>query len=325
MKNKDDTKYHCMDGFITRIPKSIPKRKSVPSDEGPSKAKQRATQLFLDLGQKDFARRRQCSSCSMLYMEGDVDDEKDHRTFCESVRRGVCIKNAHKFKVISTFRLDSLGEAKVIEVVKSQWESPSVKAVIKMAMEELGSNLSYLQEVESRCFMLILPSSRAAGCIFVEQVWYASLRPNPLGLLVEQVSAKKLSRMEATSAASEVLVPQVDSAPTIAKSADNTGPASPGRPGVSAEDRSEIPPPAREMEPETRVDEVDVFLGVRQIWVDSQLRGRGLARRLVDAARKVFWFGAIVPLHKLAFSQPTAMGQHFALSYTQESHLLVYA
>lgn len=54
------------------------------------------------------------------------------------------------------------------------------------------------------------------------------------------------------------------------------------------------------------------ILGVSRIWTSTQQRKQGIARRLLDAARADFLYGMTVAKEKIAFSQPTASGQHLA-------------
>ena len=56
-------------------------------------------------------------------------------------------------------------------------------------------------------------------------------------------------------------------------------------------------------------------LGVRLLWVAKENRRCGVAKRLLDCARKQFSFGSVVPRGSVAFAQPTREGFAFAANY----------
>lgn len=58
-----------------------------------------------------------------------------------------------------------------------------------------------------------------------------------------------------------------------------------------------------------------VLLGISRIWVSSQSRKQGLARRLLDCIRSDFMYGLTVDKHLTAFSQPTESGGKLARKY----------
>lgn len=66
------------------------------------------------------------------------------------------------------------------------------------------------------------------------------------------------------------------------------------------------------------------LLGVDQIWVHKAHRHRGIASKLVTAARDHLIFGMVVPLELVAFSSPTDAGLRFAKGYTGSERPLIY-
>lgn len=58
-----------------------------------------------------------------------------------------------------------------------------------------------------------------------------------------------------------------------------------------------------------------VLLGISRIWVSTQFRKQGLARRLLDAIRDNFMYGLNIGKHLTAFSQPTESGGKLARKY----------
>lgn len=66
------------------------------------------------------------------------------------------------------------------------------------------------------------------------------------------------------------------------------------------------------------------LLGVHQIWVHKGHRHRGIASKLVTAARDNLIFGMVVPLELVAFSSPTEDGLRFAKGYVGSDTPLIY-
>lgn len=67
-----------------------------------------------------------------------------------------------------------------------------------------------------------------------------------------------------------------------------------------------------------------VQLGVKLVWVAARCRRKGIARRLLDSARKNFVFGSVVPITSIAFSQPSEEGFAFAKGYCGGNNVLAY-
>jgi GNAT superfamily N-acetyltransferase len=68
-----------------------------------------------------------------------------------------------------------------------------------------------------------------------------------------------------------------------------------------------------------------VCLGVRQVWVHEQFRRKRIASRLLDSARRCFQYASTdFPTARIAFSQPTSEGRHFAAAYTASQQILVF-
>ena len=72
------------------------------------------------------------------------------------------------------------------------------------------------------------------------------------------------------------------------------------------------------------LDPSKALLGVHQIWVHESHRHRGIASRLVTAARDHLIFGMCVPLDLVAFSSPTDEGLRFAKTYVGSDRPLIY-
>ncbi|KAL0487860.1 N-acetyltransferase ESCO [Acrasis kona] len=68
----------------------------------------------------------------------------------------------------------------------------------------------------------------------------------------------------------------------------------------------------------------EAVLGVSRMWCHSQHRRKLIVSTLIDIARDTLVYGYVVPLSKVAFSQPTMDGKLFARKYIRVDTFLVY-
>ena len=135
------------------------------SQQAPSRP---LSQMFLDLGQKSFGASKQCTLCGMLFVIGDVDDEKRHQSFCSKTALGPTLASAKGFSTLATF---DEGRDVVIAVKGGQkrWHQPTaVDAILKVVQAELGSELDFASEAES--VLLYLRGKSVLGCLVIEGV-----------------------------------------------------------------------------------------------------------------------------------------------------------
>ena len=67
------------------------------------------------------------------------------------------------------------------------------------------------------------------------------------------------------------------------------------------------------------------LLGISRIWVHSTARRQHVASLLVTSIRQKLIYGIeCIPLHQIAFSQPTRLGLAFASKYCAPHPVLVY-
>ncbi|CAN0847516.1 Protein CHROMOSOME TRANSMISSION FIDELITY 7 [Linum grandiflorum] len=69
---------------------------------------------------------------------------------------------------------------------------------------------------------------------------------------------------------------------------------------------------------------VPAACGIRAIWVTPSNRRKGIATRLLDAARKSFCTGCTLERSQIAFSPPTSAGRPLADAYVGNEQLLLY-
>lgn len=89
---------------------------------------------------------------------------------------------------------------------------------------------------------------------------------------------------------------------------------------VLAQDKTSEQPTQTLAEPQSSSISINttadkVLLGISRIWVSSQFRKQGLARRLLDCTRSDFMYGLTVEKQLTAFSQPTESGGKLARKY----------
>ncbi|CAJ16158.1 hypothetical protein, conserved [Trypanosoma brucei brucei TREU927] len=66
------------------------------------------------------------------------------------------------------------------------------------------------------------------------------------------------------------------------------------------------------------------FCGVQLVWVADCYRRHGVAKVLVDTARRHISYGFEVPVERVAFSEPTSLGKLFAKSYSGRPDFLIF-
>jgi hypothetical protein len=74
-----------------------------------SKRKKKHQQLYLDLGQSNFAANTECLVCGMLFVHGLEEDAKRHRAVCQDYLRGVafhfCSSKQQQLRVLRKWPL----------------------------------------------------------------------------------------------------------------------------------------------------------------------------------------------------------------------------
>jgi N-acetyltransferase len=171
-----------MDKFITSIPRSSKnrpkavlksnKRKSegVVSDGASTSIGKRPTQMYLDLGQKDFNRKFECSLCGMVYVKSDVEDSNSHTRYCAQVLRGPKISKSLPLRTVSTYGNDdgSIVMLQAEGILNSKDLYREFVEVLDTMQRDLGSSLSYLENTYKLLFYI--QDLRILGCLVLEKV-----------------------------------------------------------------------------------------------------------------------------------------------------------
>jgi len=292
-----------MDKFVVSLPRgsSLLKRKTA-SGAGAEQAAKRPgpAQMFLDLGQKSFGASRHCSACGMLYVVGDLEDEKRHLAFCTKAKAGPTLPTTKGLPVLATFNdeHDVIVEVKPGKQKRPQHLQDSINAVLELVQTELGSEAHFVGD-EEETSLLYLRDKRVLAALVVHAV-----HPSKLVALSASVTSTDV-RIITTRPSND---PGVDKArETESEAGANDAEAAQGEP-IAA------PPPR----PPTTT------LGVKLMWTGAGSRRAGLAGRLVDVARKSFEFGRVVRREHVCFSQPTSEGLAFGLSYCRSLSIWAY-
>ena len=74
-----------MDKFVSSFARGHKKQKILETKVQKHIKQPSGQQMYLDLGQKLFGRNKECASCGMFYVIGDVDDERRHNQNCAKV------------------------------------------------------------------------------------------------------------------------------------------------------------------------------------------------------------------------------------------------
>lgn len=278
------------------------KQKSNPKP----KSKAVLTQVYIDCGQSKFGQIL-CKQCGMLYMPGIAEDEAQHKRLCQAYTLGIpCNRGTVKGgKQIVVANNDA--EATTIVL----WR-PCVKAhnskKSKGEQEKITESCSTSNDTSSN----YNKNNKD--------------RPSQWPLLARMIS-KDLGTHEETTLdhlTNEIVFLYIGKTNTAAghgtkKSAGTNnsrilGVATvqllgkvPAYRMISLYERSLIP-------------STETTLGIGLLWTHPVARHRGIATRLVHAARQHSIFGMKVARQDVAFSNPTQAGYNFALRYSNASN-----
>eukprot|EP00986_Skeletonema_menzelii_P010800 scaffold5399_cov147-Skeletonema_menzelii.AAC.6 len=254
------------------------------------KSNQQQQQLFLDFGQSSFGKRTVCSICGMMRVHGVTEDDVQHDKICKDFKEGVtCLgwKNERKVEEYGGGTTTTKLNDRILEVRAgdSLQHRKKVLEVKRIVDGELGFAIVGRQGDGDDVEVEADPLNGLTSYLYVSN-------KRIVGLLL----VKRIQR------AYQVVVPK--STNTNDKKANDESSSS-----FSI---------SRSLKP-TRA-----LLGIHQIWVHSSHRNKGIASKMVTAARDHLIFGMMVPLELIAFSSPTMEGLRFAQTYLDVERPLVY-
>ena len=297
------------------------------------------TQLYLDLGQSNFAARSICTICGMMTVHGMAEDDAEHERICLEYRKGVAFTGWKNERVVATFGLNKsrkglgmgLGLGMSIGLANQQSKTKTIG--------KGGASTTSGRIVEVR------PTDPVQHRKLVRRV--KAIVDQELGFADSSTSANRSSSMttdgdfdfsqdvednnddEEASLFGKTAYLYVSNKAVVGfctveviQSAHRlleASPAADGQPsgdsGSSANDMSNL---HRSTKPSK------AMMGVHQLWCHSAHRKGKVATRMVDAARSQLVYGMSVPHDMVAFSSPTVAGLTFAKRYVETDTPLVY-
>mmetsp|Transcript_15225 Transcript_15225/g.31391 ORF Transcript_15225/g.31391 Transcript_15225/m.31391 type:complete len:356 (-) Transcript_15225:1671-2738(-) len=145
---------------------STKKRKRSSKETNPS-------QLFLDLGQKSFAKRTLCRICGMLFVHGVAQDKVTHEKTCLNFTKGVPFRHhikASRVLTVPVVNSEHEKNCKIVEIRSSDSSTlrKKVEAVRSIAHNELGFVCDDLHIF--RTTFLFVKDQRVIGMLAIEPV-----------------------------------------------------------------------------------------------------------------------------------------------------------
>lgn len=277
-------------------------------------------QSFLDFGQKSFGANKNCKLCGMFFVIGDVEDENRHRSFCQKSSEALTIPNLKQHRALETWEEKDTTSNSIIEIKSHESqkiESDALVAILDMVQNELGSTLTLLEE-SSESILLHVCQNKVVGCVVKEAVCPSKL--------IELSSTKGTTDVDLAHDLDGDLEEEELELGSVNDL--NHGKSKKEKEKMNIEDQKEsvgASALAGVGEKASGVRPASDTLGVKLIWVHKSRRRMGVAKRLLDAARKHFEYGRVVKKHHVAFSQPTSDGMALALSYTAQKTIWGYA
>ncbi|XP_072976494.1 protein CHROMOSOME TRANSMISSION FIDELITY 7-like isoform X1 [Typha angustifolia] len=309
--------------YKRRNPESDPKS----DDEGLKKNKKLANagktlnknksyaQYHLELGQSDFL-LHSCSVCGLMYAQGDEGDGKVHRTFHKNYYEGIQFKGWGNERVVATFS-DNGDRVVLVVDSNSSTQKNKVKQVIEMMEKELGFNEGQLLHKLCKVYLFI-SNHRIVGCLVAEPIRTA-----------HKVISSSSSRDSNDGTSTKLLTTDLPANGMELRKANAT--LQFGQFNFKREiiRRGNLSDKAKVEQWETGAilceeEAMPALCGFRAIWVVPSNRRKGIASKLIDAARKSFCTAKMLEVSECAFSSPTSAGKALACRYSKTSSFMVY-
>ena len=294
------------------------------------------TQLFLDLGQRDFGNKT-CPTCGMLFAPGKVEDEAAHRRECRRKRHenDAIALSPEAFGTLRAAsmavpRADAIVGAEDDLVARADLARGAARSHIRRVVDAMARALSWDEERRGEVYVYVDGASRAlVGCIVVERIDRASRGDGKAESDAERCAAAYASPSAASPAAAAAATPAAATLhePTCMFrycAADGALRCSCARRGAAAAASGGTSSAARSALAEAQL-RTRATLGVRRIWVHPTYRRRGVASRLLSAVSRDFVHGHSVARSAIAFTEPTADGRAFARAFCGSNAVRVYA
>jgi N-acetyltransferase len=187
-----------MDKFIFQIPRGIKRSVSVSKEckedaTTNSSSKKKKLQMFLDLGQKGFGKSNQCRHCSLVYLIGDDEDEKEHNKYCKEMKSGIPFTSVGKYCALANLPNGN----KIVSVpVRALSNDKCLANMAKNMHDDFGFDVSTLDSLsEDACIGVFVYVSNGfvVGCIVHEHVARRSIVRLNRGSRVSDLDVKSIS------------------------------------------------------------------------------------------------------------------------------------
>lgn len=242
------------------------------------------TQVYIDCGQKQFGQTL-CGKCGTLYVPGVVEDETEHNKMCEAFAMGIpCHRGTIKGgKKIGVTKMDG---ATIVS-----WR-PSVKKA-KAKSEPMGhSDDTHQSHQPSQWPLLAKMISKDLGTH--EETTLNHLTKEMVFLCIGKSPSQASVKSKSNSTSNKFRIVGVVTVQLLGKV--------PSYRMLGPNERSLTP-------------SINAKLGIGLLWTHPSCRKKGIATKLVHAAREHSIFGMRVARKDVAFSNPTQAGYNFALRY----------
>ncbi|GMR42329.1 hypothetical protein PMAYCL1PPCAC_12524, partial [Pristionchus mayeri] len=260
-------------------------------------------QTALDAGQARIGAQR-CEKCEMVYSLDVEADVAEHKNFCSGAER-------RKSLVVERRTLDGWVK-KVLSLHKGHPTYPETGTCVVVLKVERGCSVDNLKEKVEE----VVRNQVNVSLGYTEEgsMWDTTLSSSYSCLTP---STSTLPSNTPYSRISPYVRPQRKAYMAVAR--DEKGICS-----IAGVVLAEVVSRAIDVDGEKMV-RADKLMGVNRLWVNEEMRGRGIAKTMVDVARESFYSLAI-PRSRVVFSEPTKDGERFARSYVKdgEGRLLVY-
>ena len=250
------------------------------------KKKSNQQQMFLDFGQSSFGKRTVCKICGMLRVHGVVEDDIEHAKVCKLYKEGVTCLGWKNERKVEEFGGGG-GNFKTNDRILEVREGD--------ALQHRRKVLDVKRIVDGELGFAVSSSGggRNGDDVDLQQ---DSLDGLTSYLYISNKRVVGLLLVKRIQRAYQVVVPE----------------------SIISDESSPSFSISRSLKPSR------ALLGIHQIWVHSSHRKKGIASKLVTAARDHLIFGMMIPLELIAFSSPTMEGLRFAKSYLDMERPLVY-
>ena len=293
------------------------------------------TQLFLDLGQRDFG-SKMCAKCGLLFAPGKAADEAAHRRHCGAKRRerDAVTLSAEAIAALAALAATVVREGSVDDLVvrASAVRGGAARARIARVVEAMADALAWDDDRGSArggVYVYVDAATRAvAGCVAVERVApnafisrhaaasVVSPGGSPVGAAAAARSAHDDAPTPLATTATTPLVAQHEPTCMLRYCGTEASAAACGCARRRAATRDAARPRGGDAAAASLLAATPPpTLGVQRIWVHPHHRRRGVASRLLSAVARDFVLGHRVARSEIAFTEPTAEGRAFGRAF----------